>query len=238
MDRGVRLHQSVADRCARSRGVGVGRDKVPVIVVGLLGVVLLGGIVTLRLLPSSSDQGTNAAFAHDPSKHRRGPRNYQERVEGRRYVNPDLGLKVTGPDGWQVSAGQRSDVGPAYEGLVVKMEPAGDPDPQTQVRPFVSVVKRTLGPGAAPDPAAYIRQHLLGEGKTVLEEPGAAEISGRPAAKVLYEMKSGAGTIRIAQLVHIRRGEAIIVSAMAPASAFGGLQDVFKGVLASVNLDL
>jgi hypothetical protein len=216
--------------------VGVGRDKVPVIVVGLLGVILLAGLVLIRL--SSSSTRASVVPGHDPEKSRRTSRVYQERLDGQRYVNPDLGLKVTGPDGWQVSAGQRSDDGPAYEGLVVKMEPAGDPEPQTQVRPFVSVVKRTLGPGAAPDPATYIRQHLLGEGKTVLEEPGAAEISGRPAAKVLYEMRSGGGTIRIAQLVHIRRGEAIIVSAMAPASAFGGLQDVFKGVLASVNLDL
>ncbi len=214
----------------------MGRGKAPVIVVGLLGVALLAGLVLIRISSSSTRAGT--VPAHDPEKSRRTSRVYQERLDGRRYVNPDLGLKVMGPEGWQVSKGQRSDVGPAYEGLVVKMEPAGDPDPQTQIRPFVSVVKRTLGPGAAPDPAAYIRQHLLGEGKTVLEEPAAAEISGRPAAKVVYELKSGGGTIRIAQLVHIRRGEAIIVSAMAPASAFGGLQDVFNGVLASVNLDL
>jgi hypothetical protein len=217
--------------------VGVGRKGVPVIAVGLLGVILLGGIIVVRLLPPAS-HGTNAALAHDPSKPRRGPRVYQERVEGRRYVNPDLGLKVTGPEGWQVTPGQRSDDVPPYEGLVVRMEPAGDPDPQTQVRPFVSVVKRTLGPGVAPDPASYIRQHLLGEGKTVIEEPGSAEIAGRPAAKVVYEMKSGGGTIRIAQLVHIRRGEAIIVSTMAPAGNFKGLSGAFEDVLKSLGLDL
>ncbi len=218
--------------------MGVGRDKVPVIVVGLLGVVLLGGIIAVRLLPSSAGQGTNAALAHDPDKPRRGPRAYQESIEGQRYVNRDLGIALSGPKDWSMALGTRTEEEAPYEGLLVKMQPPGPPDEETLVRPLVSVVKRSLPSAGGGDPLDYIRQQLLDSKKTVTEPPALVEVRGKRMGRVGYEMPSGRGKIRIVQHVYLRPGEAIIVSAMAPSGAFGKLSGTFEEVLKSLGIGL
>src|SRR5438477_9767737 len=50
---------------------------------------------------------------------------FHEELAGRRYSNQDLRLSVTAPEGWSGALGDRSQDRSPYEGLVVRMTPAG-----------------------------------------------------------------------------------------------------------------
>ncbi len=232
MDLGRSMRRSHTGFFFSSHRPHAAQGRVLLLLIGALGIILLGALAAWRASGESPEA----------SRDKRGPatrvaRVYQEKLDGQRYVNRDLGFSVEGPKEWKLALGARVEETEPYEGLVVKMEPSGDPDPTTLARPLISVVKRTLAAGAAPDPAAYIRQHLLGPEKTLIEEPGQTQIGGRSVGKVVYEMKSANGKIRITQVVHIRPGRAIILSAMAPESGFSNLRGTFEKVLESLKID-
>ena len=188
----------------------------------------------LLLLPFWLARRDGAPPAHDPTP----PRLYREEFLGSRYVNRDLQLSVTAPESWKATSGVRSNDTEPYEGLVVKMEPRQSDEPEAKVRPFVSVVKRSLPPGGSRDPVAYIRAHLLTGPKTVLEGPLTATLAGHGVGKVSYEMKSGPGTLRIQQRVYVVGNQAIILSAAASAEQFGEIEGAFEQIFDSLKLGL
>jgi hypothetical protein len=163
---------------------------------------------------------------------------YNETLNGSQYENRDLGLAVNGPEQWIAALGARHEQGPAYEGLIVRMEDAGPIDEATRLRPLVSVVKQTLTAGSAREPVTFIQQQLLTPKKTLVDAPQIVQKDGRRLGRVAFEMKSGEGSIRIVQFVWIRGQEAIIVSAMAPSSKFEELRPTFDGVIDSMKLGL
>lgn len=203
----------------------------------ILGIAPLGLLALLALaLFNGRSHETNAALAHDPAKPRRAARVYDEKLDGRRYVNRDLALALEGPRDWKLDLGRRADDQPAYEGLVVKMEPAAPPDPASGVRPLISVVKRSLPAGANGGPVDYIRKNLHAAAKKIVEEPREDARAGRTVGRVVYEMKSAEGAILVVQVVHVEAGRAIILSAMAPSKDYPGLQATFEQVFASLRL--
>lgn len=220
-----RLHTGVF-QSHRSQG------RVLLLLIGVVALLLLGALAGIRAL-----RGSASATPDRKGPPAKAARVYQEKLDGQHYVNRDLGFTVEGPKEWKLALGARPEDAEPYEGLVVKMEAPGEPDPATLVRPLISVVKRTLAAGAAPDPASYIRRHLLGPEKTLIQEPEVAELGGRPVGKVVYEMKSAGGKIRIVQIVHVHQGRAIILSAMSPETGFAALRSTFEKVLESLKLD-
>jgi hypothetical protein len=167
------------------------------------------GVVAFRLAVHPTESPS-------PALSPRAPRVYREKLDGPRYVNQDLGLALVAPEGWTPSIGKREETLPPYEGLVLKVESRGAPDPETKFRPLVSVFKKTLAAGAAPDPLVYIRRELLGPPKTVIEPPKMATVSGRTVGSVSYDMPTAGGTLRVRQLVRIQGTQAIIVTAFVP----------------------
>jgi hypothetical protein len=205
----------------------------PVLLIAGAAATLLALGVLVRGLHGAGDASGPPARSRPPIAGPAPAKAYDERLDGERYENRDLGLSITGPRGWTASLGARAEDARSQEGLLVKMRPEGAPDPTTGVRPLLSVVKRAAGPG---DPVSYIRSRLLSGGKIVLEPPTLVELKKGPAGRVVYEMASGGGTIRIVQHVFLRGQEAIIISAMAPSAAFDGLRRTFDQVAASVEV--
>lgn len=219
----------------RSPG-GVRKSRVIPFSIAVLGLFILAAGYYSHVVRSrpSAEAATNAHLAHDPSIPRKAGPTYDETLNGVRYENRDLGLAIDAPNGWNSSLGSRIQGGQAHEGLVVRMQPDAPLDEATQMRPLISVVRRALPTGT--EPVAYIRLNLLGPGKEVVEKPNLVDAGGRRMGRVVYDMPSGTGTIRIMQLVHVKDREAVIVSAMAPKAAFPGLAATFDGVVASLRL--
>lgn len=157
-------------------------------------IIIVGAAVAglLGLVAAAAFFGRSTIFDNSSSKNTappaRAPRVYREKLDGSKYVNQDLGLAIAAPEKWTPSIGKRSDELPSYEGLVLKIESRGDPDPETQVRPIVSVFKKTLPPGPPRDAVGYIRANLISPPKKVTEAPMLTAVAGRSVASVSYEM--------------------------------------------------
>jgi hypothetical protein len=193
------------------------------------------GLLALAILAWRSRASQPPAPHQTPAPLARAPRVYHEKLEGSRYVNQDLGLSIATPDDWTPSIGKRSEELPPYEGLVLKMESRREPDPETQMRPLVSVFKKTLGAGAPQDPIGYIRANLLTAPKKVLDPPKLATIHGHSVGCVSYEMPAAHGTLKVRQVVRIVNTEAIIVTAFIPAGSFEEFSAVLDKLFGSID---
>jgi len=162
---------------------------------------------------------------------------FHESLEGRNYSNTDLRLSVKAPEGWSGALGDRSQDRSPYEGLVVRMTPAGAPTDPAQFQPFVTVVKRTLPPAAPRDPLAYIAREVLTPEKSVTEAPTVVTLSGRRVGKVGFEVRSGARSLRVLQVVYLTSDQAIVLTATAPSGAFDGWREKFEQVFESLKLE-
>jgi hypothetical protein len=181
---------------------------------------------------STSSSASSPKNAPPPT---RAPRVYHEKLDGSRYVNQDLGLALSAPADWTPSLGKRSEELPPYEGLILKMESRRDPDPETQFRPLVSVFKKTLPPGPAQDPVAYIRANLISAPKKVTQAPRLEKVAGQSVGSVAYEMPASQGSLRVRQLVRIVNSEAIIVTAFIPARSYEEFSAVIDKLLGSID---
>ena len=216
------------------------RFKIPraPLAVGFLGLLLLAGVILFRGPASAKPEKveTNAHLAHDPSEPRRPIQKYQETLADNQYENKDLGVSISVPEGWNTALGARPNTAKEHEGLLVRMEPEAPLDKATQLRPLVSVVRRDAPKGRYPDALAYIRSRLLSVDKEVIEKPKMVKADGHRLGRVVYEMDSGDGRIRIMQLVRLENGEALIASAMAPADQFEAMSGVFEEITQTMKL--
>lgn len=195
------------------------------VVAAIIGAAVILGCVGLRFALRSSAPAPSAKL--EPGPRRPAPRTYDEQLDGRRYVNRDLGLALSGPENWTVSLGSRSEDRPAYEGLVLKMTPpnAGGP--------IVSIVRQPLGPQDTRDPLEFIRKRLLSDRKTVTEAPARAVIAGMSVGRVAYTM----GSLRAVQVVRMTAAGALILTAVAPADRFDEVNRSFEQILSTVKFD-
>lgn len=202
------------------------------ILIGAAAVVLLAAAFIYRTAARGGPTlvKTNADRAYDPAKDRPAEPAYREDLDGSRYRNHTLGLRVTAPDDWKVVLGSRPAPGQEHEGLLVRMQPGDKPDPKA---PLVSVVRRRLPDRKDEDPVAYIRARLLGAGKDLLAHPRPVSVNGRPMGRVEYKMETATGVIRVAQLVHVRDGQAIIVTGFSPIEGWEAFAATFEGVIGS-----
>jgi hypothetical protein len=161
---------------------------------------------------------------------------FHESLQGSRYANQDLGLSLRGPEGWDSALGDRSQDRHPYEGLIVRMTPKAPPH-AGQIQPFVTVSKRTLSGGDPRDPLAYIARQVLTPEKLVTEAPAVVTLSGRRVGKVGFEVKSGPSSLRVLQIVHLVRDEAIILTATAASGSFDRWREEFEKVVESLKLE-
>ncbi len=208
------------------------KDRVPVIAVGLLGLVVLGGAVLFRFFAASSTEArTNARLAHDPAVSRRAKADPGESIAGDLYVNRGLGVSLRKPPAWEMSLGRRvEDPDRACEGLLVKVEekPGGK-----DVPPTLSLTRRTLKPGQPADPAAYVRDVILGDGKkTAVRGPEPAAHQGLPGASVSFQ----AGDYDVYQRVVLRDREVFTLTAMAPRGRLDSMKSEIDAVFSSLSL--
>lgn len=89
-------------------------------ILGLPGLGLFG-LIAIAAILHRSPPSTSVLPKSDPAFHP-GPV-FHEKLEGSWYQNQDLGVSVTGPDGWTAALGDRSQDRSPYEGLVVRMSP-------------------------------------------------------------------------------------------------------------------
>jgi hypothetical protein len=162
---------------------------------------------------------------------------FHEQLDGPRYRNQDLHLSFSAPEGWSGALGDRSQDRSPYEGLVVRMTPGGAAPEPGKPQPFVSVVKRTLSPTSSRDPLAYIAREVLTPEKSVVEPPAMVTLSGRRVGKVGFEVRSGAGLLRVLQVVYLTPQEAIVLTATAPSASFDELRGQFEKIFESLKLD-
>lgn len=161
---------------------------------------------------------------------------FHEQLDGSRYSNRDLGVTMTAPEGWTGTLGDRSQDRNPYEGLVVRMSPKAASE-QGPAQTFVSVVKRSLGPSTPRDPVAYIAREVLTSEKIVTEAPAIVSLSGRRVGKVGFEVKSGQGALRVLQVVHLSKDQALILTATAPSGSFAEWREKFEKVFESLKLE-
>jgi hypothetical protein len=202
------------------------------LLLGLPGAGLFGLIAIAVLLRSRSSTADLPA----PAKVSRPARTFHETLDGSRYQNQDLGVSVTGPDGWAAALGDRSQDRQPYEGLVVRMTPKAVAEPG-QLQPFVTVIKRTLSASAPRDPLAYIAREVLTPEKFVTDAPTVVSLSGRRVGKVGFEVKSGTTSLKVLQVVHLVKDEAIILTATAPTGSFAEWREKFEKVFESLKLE-
>lgn len=201
------------------------------LLLGVLGAGLAGLVAAAAFFGRSA-----AAPPPPPPPPARKAPVFQEHLDGRRYVNRDLGVSVTGPEGWTGSLGDRSQDRQPYEGLVVRMTPAA-PAQKGQPQPLVTVVKRSLTAAAPRDPLAYIAREVLTPEKRVTEAPTVVSLSGRRVGRVGFEVKSGPTALQVLQVVHVAKDQAIILTATAPSGSFADWREKFEKVLESLKLE-
>ncbi|HEX7899973.1 MAG TPA: hypothetical protein VF950_19555 [Planctomycetota bacterium] len=184
-------------------------------------------LFVLRSAPAAVD-----APAALPAPRVATPPVFHEAVDGQTYANADLGFRLRAPENWTLVLGARPRDGTPYEGLVVKMSPPAGNDGDA-LRPFVSVVKRSLPAGASDDPLDFLRRESADARRTLLSGPSIVVVSGRKAARVSFE----SGTLRAIQVVRVTPGGALIVTAAAPPSRFPALASTFEDILASLRFE-
>lgn len=161
---------------------------------------------------------------------------FNERLDGRRYDNRDLGVRLTVPEGWTGTLGDRSQDRQLHDGLVVRLTP-GAPAESGRFQPLVTVVKRSRSASGVSDPLAYIAKQVLTPEKSVVEAPEVVTLSGRRVARVTFEVKSGPTLLRVLQVVHFAKDDVLILSATAPSGSFADWRDQFEKVFESLKLE-
>lgn len=161
---------------------------------------------------------------------------YHELIEGSRYSNQDLGLAFSAPDGWRGAPGDRTRDRHPYEGLVVRMNPPSTPGKKGEIQPQVTVIRRSLGPGAPVDPIAYIARNVLTREKYVTEPPQVLAVSGCRVGKVAFQVSSGPVRLRVLQWVYLTESEVILLTASASEGEFAHWRDKFEEVFSSLKL--
>ncbi len=217
-----------------SMGASSGRYRRQAVLISLIVtiVALAVGLAALKYRDT-----TNQALAHDPTKPRRQRVAYHETLVSTRYTNDDLKLTVTAPGGWIGALGARPEFAELpYEGLIVKFEKPGAEAPKP--RPLFSLVLRAEGRETAPSAVEYARKHLLGPGKTLVREPEAATILGRPSCLIEYDLPSGAGALRIRQHVILLDRGALVLSSMADVESAALVATEIEAILNSMRLEL
>lgn len=195
---------------------------------GLLGLVVVAAVLVRSRTPEAPAEGT-----HEP---KRPAPVFHESLEGSKYRNQDLGLAVSGPEGWKASLGDRSQDRHPYEGTIVRMTPAASA-PKGEFQPFVSVMKRTLSDASPRDPLLYIAREVLTPEKFVTEAPTVATLSGRRVGRVGFRVKSGSTSLEVLQVVYLTKDQAILLTATAPSGSFDSLREQFEKVFQSLKLE-
>jgi hypothetical protein len=109
--------------------------------------------------------------------------------------------------------------------------------PVGELKPFVTVFKRTLSTESPRDPLAYIAREVLTPEKVVTDAPSVETLSGRRVGKVGFEVRSGATSLKVLQVVYVTKDEAILFTATAPAGSFARWREQFEKIFESLRLE-
>lgn len=205
---------------------------IPGAMVLLVGIGVLVRHFAMRESTRRNRYPTNEHLAHDPNLSRRVKNIYNEGVEGETYVNRDLSLAITRPDGWELSTGTRAEYGEKYDGLVIKLTPKTD-SKKVEFQPIASVVRRAIPPGMGADPVAYIHAVLLKGPKEVVLPPEKVTVNKVEMARVAYEMVEGETRLIVTQYICIWGGAAYTLSVACRREDFEQYKGSFEGVVAS-----